>query len=66
MVVLARTNSSDNVVFGHYVVDYLCTGVKDTAFATNVSPDVFDNEVSPSVCMAVFRRTQSPLIWRKR
>ena len=47
VVVLARTNSSDNVVFGHYVVDYLCTGVKDTAFATNVSPEVFDNEVVP-------------------
>ena len=47
IVVLARTNSSDNVVFGEYVVDYLCTGVKDTAFATDVSPDVFDNEVIP-------------------
>ena len=47
IVVLARTNSSDNVVFGQYVVDFLCTGVKDTAFATNVSPDVFDNEVIP-------------------
>ena len=47
IIVLARTNSSDNVVFGEYVVDYLCTGVKDTAFATDVSPDVFDNEVIP-------------------
>jgi hypothetical protein len=47
VVVLARTNSSDNIVFGEYVVDYLCTGVKDTAFATNVSPEVFDNEVIP-------------------
>ena len=47
VVVLARTNASDNVVFGQYVVDFLCTGVKDTAFATNVSPDVFDNEVIP-------------------
>ena len=47
IVVVARTSSSDSVVFGHYVVDYLCTGVKDTAFATNVSPEVFDNEVIP-------------------
>lgn len=47
VVVLARTNSNDNVVFGNYVVDYMCTGVKDTAFATNVSPEVFDNEVIP-------------------
>ena len=47
IIVLARTNSSDNVVFGEYVVDYLCTGVKDTAFTTNVSPEVFDNEVIP-------------------
>ena len=47
VVVLARTNSSDNIVFGEYVVDYLCTGIKDTAFATNVSPEVFDNEVIP-------------------
>ena len=47
IVVLARTNSSDNVVFGQYVVDFLCTGVKDTAFATDTPPDVFDNEVIP-------------------
>lgn len=46
-VVLARTNSSDNVVFGQYVVDFMCTGVKDTAFATNTPPEVFDNEVIP-------------------
>ena len=47
VVVLARTNSNENVVFGNYIVDYLCTGVKDTAFATNVSPEAFDNEVIP-------------------
>ena len=47
IVVVARTNSGSNVVFGEYVVDYLCTGVKTTAFATNVSPEVFDNEVVP-------------------
>ena len=47
VVILARASSSGNIVFGEYVVDYLCTGVKDTAFATNVSPEVFDNEVIP-------------------
>ena len=47
VVVLARTSSSGNIVFGEYVVDYLCTGIKDTAFATDVSPEVFANEVIP-------------------
>ncbi len=60
IVVVARTNSSENVVFGNYVVDYMCTGVKDTAFATNVAPEVFDNEVIPRLYSGVPPAAISP------
>ena len=46
-IVLARAKDTDNLVFGQYVVDYLCAGIKVTSYATNVPNQVFSNEVIP-------------------
>ena len=48
-VVLARTQPTDSVTFGVFIVDLLCTGVKDTSYAVNVAPDAFDNEALPQL-----------------
>ena len=46
-VLLARTQPNDNILFGEYIVDYLCTGVKDASYASNVNRETFFNEVIP-------------------
>ena len=46
-VLLARTQPNDNILFGEYIVDYLCTGIKDSSYASNVNRETFFNEVIP-------------------
>ena len=46
-VLLARTQSNENILFGEYIVDYLCTGIKDSSYASNVNRETFFNEVIP-------------------
>ena len=46
-VLLARSQPNDNILFGEYVVDYLCTGVKDSSYASNINTETFFNEVIP-------------------
>ena len=46
-VLVARSQPNDNILFGEYVVDYLCTGVKDSSYASNIGRETFFNEVIP-------------------
>ena len=46
-VLLARSQPNDNILFGEYIVDYLCTGIKDSSYASNVNRETFFNEVIP-------------------
>ena len=46
-VLIARLQPNDNILFGEYVVDYLCTGVKDASYASNIDRETFFNEVIP-------------------
>ena len=46
-VLLARTQPNENILFGEYIVDYLCTGIKDSSYASNVNRETFFNEVIP-------------------
>ncbi len=34
-------------MFGGFVADFLCTGIRDASFAVNVDPDVFSSETLP-------------------
>ena len=34
-------------MFGEYIVDYFCTGIKDASYASNVNRETFSNEVIP-------------------
>ena len=46
-VLLARTQPNDNILFGEFIVDYLCVGIKDSSYASNVNRETFLNEVIP-------------------
>ncbi len=46
-VLVARVQPSDNILFGEYLVDYLCTGLKYTSHAFNLNGDTFLNEAIP-------------------
>lgn len=46
-VVAARTQPNGNILFGEYIVDYFCTGLKDTSIAFDVPVDTFANEAIP-------------------
>jgi hypothetical protein len=41
IVVVARRQPDGNLVFGNYLVDYYCLGLKNTMFDANVSPAEF-------------------------
>jgi hypothetical protein len=51
VILVARSQPDGAVVFGNYLVDYYCLGVKDTFCVPNISPDKFENEVLPRVFM---------------
>ena len=44
---IARTQPNDNIMFGEYIVDYFCVGIKDASYASNVNRETFSNEVIP-------------------
>lgn len=51
VILIARNQPDGAVVFGDYLVDYYCLGVKDTFCVPNVSPAEFEGEVLPRVFM---------------
>ena len=46
-ILIARLQPNDNILFGEYIVDYFCLGVKDSSTASNIRSDLFFNEVIP-------------------
>ena len=46
-VLLARLQPNDNILFGEYIVDYFCLGIKDSSNSSNIGNDLFFNEVIP-------------------
>ena len=46
-VLIARTQPNDGIMFGEYIVDYFCAGIKDASYASNVNRETFSNEVMP-------------------
>jgi hypothetical protein len=51
-VAVARIQPDENLVFGMYLVDYYCLGVKDSMHDANVPGGVFHNEFLPRVYQA--------------
>ena len=49
MIVLVRRQPDGNLVFGNYLVDYYCLGLKDTDSAADVSPGKFQRDYLPKV-----------------
>ena len=49
VVVVARSQPNDDVVFGTYMADYYCLGLKDTFFNANVPSDQFHDEFLPKI-----------------
>jgi len=52
VVAIARRQPDGNIVFGTYMVDYYCLGLKDTFFNADVSPGQFRREILPKVFRA--------------
>ena len=46
-VLLARSQPNENILFGEYIIDYFCTGIKDSSYASNINSETFFNEVIP-------------------
>jgi hypothetical protein len=47
VVVIARRQPNGNIVFGVYLVDYYCLGVKDTFCRTDISEELFQHDFMP-------------------
>ena len=41
MIVVARRQPNGNIIFGSYLVDYYCLGLKDTFYKADVAPGEF-------------------------
>ena len=48
---VARSQHNDKILFGEYLVDYLCLGIKNSSYASDVSREGFLNEVIPFLYM---------------
>ena len=46
-VLIARTQPSDDLLFAGFVVDYLCTGIRESSYFANVNRETFQNEYLP-------------------
>ena len=46
-ILLARTQPSDDLLFAGFVVDYLCTGIRESSYFANVNRETFRNEYLP-------------------
>jgi hypothetical protein len=52
IVVIARRQPNGNLVFGNYLVDYYCLGVKDTYFNADIPRGQFQNDTLPTMYRA--------------
>jgi len=52
VVVIARRQPNGNLVFGNYLVDYYCLGLKDTYFNADISRGEFQNDAMPTMYRA--------------
>jgi hypothetical protein len=57
VVVIARRQPNGNLVFGNYLVDYYCLGVKDTYFNADIPRGEFQNDAMPTM----FRAAGKPI-----
>jgi hypothetical protein len=57
VIVIARRQPNGNLVFGNYLVDYYCLGVKDTYFNADVPRSQFQNDALPTM----YRATGKPI-----
>ena len=46
-ITLARTQPDDRILFGAYMVDCFCTGLRETSTLSNIARDTFFNEIIP-------------------
>jgi hypothetical protein len=49
VIVIARRQPDGNIVFGNYLVDYYCLGLKDTYYNADVPPDQFRRDYLPKM-----------------
>lgn len=47
VIVIARRQPNGNIVFGNYLVDHYCLGLKNTYFNADVAPGEFRNSTLP-------------------
>jgi hypothetical protein len=47
VIVIARRQPDGNLVFGNYLVDYFCLGLKNTFFNVDITPGEFRNSMLP-------------------
>ncbi len=47
VIVLARRQPNGNLLFGNYLVDYYCLGLKDTFFNADIPPGEFKQSLLP-------------------
>jgi hypothetical protein len=52
IVVIARRQPNGNLVFGNYLVDYYCLGVKDTYYNADIPRGQFQNDTLPTMYRA--------------
>lgn len=47
VIVIARRQPNGNIVFGNYLVDYYCLGLKNTYFNADIAPGEFQRSMLP-------------------
>ena len=52
-MIVARTQPDENILFGRFLVDTFCVGLKDTFFGVNVEPNQFHNDAIPRLYQGV-------------
>lgn len=52
VIVIARRQPDGNIVFGNYLVDYYCLGLKDTHYNADVPPGQFRRDYLPKTFRA--------------
>jgi hypothetical protein len=57
VIVVARSQPDGNIVFGNYLVDFYCLGLKDTYNDANVPPGEFRRDHLPKM----YRSTEPPV-----
>lgn len=49
IILLSRKRPDGNILFGSYLVDIFCLGLKDTFWNSNIPLERYENELKPSV-----------------